>query len=139
MQPGQPSALILRSRLDEAQGRYQEALAAASEAERLAGATNTNLRVVVIRLQALTEQMDAARAGTRALEAAGRNGSLIVRARDLAYVYLALGRRDDALGQFERALDERDPLLVWLSVDPRVDELRKEPRFQAILQQIGLP
>ena len=139
MQPGHAAALIFRSRVEEAQGRYQEALAAASEAERLAGATNTNLRVVVIRLLALTGQSDAARAATRALVAAGRDGSAIVRARDLAYIYIALDRPADALDQFERALDERDPLLVWLSVEPRVDELRKEPRFQAILQQIGLP
>jgi tetratricopeptide (TPR) repeat protein len=139
MQPGHPSALVLRLRVAEAQQRYDDALAAGVEAERLAGVTNVTLRVFVIRLQALSGQIEAARAAARALEAAGRDGSLLVRARDLAYVYLALQRRADALDQFERAVDERDPLLVWLSVDPRVDELRKEPRFQAILQQIGLP
>ena len=139
MQPGHASALVLRLRVAEAQQRYGDALAAGLEAERLAGVMNVTLRVFVIRLQALSGQVDSARVATRALEAAGRDGSLLVRARDLAYIYLALGRRDDALDQFERALDERDPLLVWLSVDPRVDELRKEPRFQAILQQIGLP
>ncbi len=74
----------------------------------------------------------------RRSEKAGQDGTVRVRARDLAYLYIALGRTTDALDQFERALDERDPSLVWLTVAPRVDPLRKEPRFQAILQKIGL-
>jgi hypothetical protein len=51
---------------------------------------------------------------------------------------LALGDRDGAIADFERALDERDWSLVWLTVDPRVDSLRGNPRFEAILTHIGL-
>jgi tetratricopeptide (TPR) repeat protein len=138
MQPAHGGALILRSRVAEAQKRYDDALAAALEAARIAGDENVNLRVVIIRLQALAGHTDDARKATAALEKGAREGTLIVRARDFAYVYLGLGRHDESLSQFERALDERDPLLVWLSVEPRVDPLRTEPRFQAILKKIGL-
>ena len=137
MQPGNGFALILRSRVAEAQKRYDDALAAANEARRLSGEESVNLRVILIRLQALAGHLDEARAATTALERAGKNGTLRVRARDLAYIYLALGRTADALDQFERALDERDPSLVWLTVSPRVDVLRDEPRFKAILQKMG--
>jgi serine/threonine protein kinase/tetratricopeptide (TPR) repeat protein len=138
MQPASGGALILRSRVAEAQQRYDDALAAALEAGRIAGDENVNVRVVIIRLQALAGHLAEARAATAALERAAREGKLLVRARDFAYVYLGLGRRDEALSHFERAVDERDPLLVWLSVEPRVDPLRTEPRFQAILKKIGL-
>ena len=138
MQPGNESAILARARVLEAQKRYPEALALANEAARLTGEPGVNLRVVVIRLQALAGQMKEAIAATQALERAGAEGTLRVRPRDLAYIYAALGRKADALTQFERALDERDPTLVYLGVAPRVDPLRDDPRFAAILAKIGL-
>jgi tetratricopeptide (TPR) repeat protein len=138
MDPGKESAILLRARVLEEQKRYDESLALANEAKRLAGEPGVNLRVVLIRLQALTGHLGEARAATAALEKAGRDGTMRVRRRDLAYIYIALGRKADALTQFEGALDERDPSLVYLGVAPRVDPLRDDPRFQAILQKIGL-
>jgi serine/threonine protein kinase/tetratricopeptide (TPR) repeat protein len=138
MEPAQESEILLRARVLEEQKRYQEALALANEAARLVRKPSVNLRVVLIRLQALAGQLDEARAATAALEKAGKDGTERVRPRDLAYIYIALGRKADALTQFERALDERDPSLVWLGVMPRVDPLRTDPRFKAILQKIGL-
>jgi hypothetical protein len=81
--------------------------------------------------------MDESLAATRALEQAGQKGTLRVRPRDLGFIYVAQGRINDSLDQFERALDERDPSLVWLTVMPRVDPLRDQPRFKAILQRVG--
>jgi eukaryotic-like serine/threonine-protein kinase len=138
MEPGSESALLLLTRVLEAQGRFDEALATAKEATRLAGDAGINLQVVVIRLLALAGHVQQARAAAAALEKVERDGTERVRARDLAYMYTALGRTKDALNQFERALDERDPAMIWLNVAPRVDPLRNEPRFQAILRRVGL-
>jgi serine/threonine protein kinase/tetratricopeptide (TPR) repeat protein len=138
MQPGSGFALRLRSRVSEAEGRYEEALTDAREARRLAGEGWVNLEVVIVRLLFLAEHTAEARRGLATLEQARREGRSHVRPRDLAYIYAAQGRNADALEQFERALDERDPSLVWLTVDSRVETLRAEPRFQAILQRIGL-
>ena len=138
MQPGSGFAMLLRSRIAEAQGRYAEALDSAREAKRLARDAGVNLEVVIIRLLVLNQDDAEARKEIARLEKAGREGTERVRPRDLAYIYTAQGRTADALDQFERAFDERDFTLVWLTVDPRVDSLRKEPRFQAILQKIGL-
>jgi hypothetical protein len=35
-------------------------------------------------------------------------------------------------------VDERDPSMVWLGVDPRVDPLRQDNRFSTLLKQLGL-
>jgi hypothetical protein len=74
----------------------------------------------------------------RDLQQEAVNGSVQLGARDMGYVWLAFGDRERALQAFARAIDERDPTLVWLGVDPRVDALRQDVRFAAMLKQLGL-
>ena len=50
----------------------------------------------------------------------------------------AVGKTDAAFGWLERALDERDSLLVWLRVEPRLDKLRDDPRFADLVERVGL-
>ena len=56
----------------------------------------------------------------------------------LALVHLGCGDLEESLSALERAADERACWLVWLGVDPIFDELRAEPRFQTLLELIGL-
>ena len=56
----------------------------------------------------------------------------------LAYLYVPLGERGRALAELERAYDEGLTAVVYLKVDPRYDALRGEPRFNALLEKIGL-
>ena len=55
------------------------------------------------------------------------------------YIWLYLNERDRALDLLERSVAERDPNCIWFNVDPALDSLRNEPRFQALLSQIGFP
>ncbi|MFN0084450.1 MAG: protein kinase domain-containing protein [Blastocatellia bacterium] len=55
-----------------------------------------------------------------------------------ALVHLGLGDRDRAIGLLNKALDERAERLVWLRVDPRFDPLRQDPRFNDLIERIGL-
>lgn len=55
-----------------------------------------------------------------------------------AVVYARIGQRDTALGDLEKALDERYPSMVFIPVEPVFDDLRPNPRFQVLLQRIGL-
>jgi len=57
---------------------------------------------------------------------------------DLALIYLGLNDRARALDWMEKAHQERSVWMVYLKVDPRLDRLRSEPRFQALLQKVGL-
>ena len=40
---------------------------------------------------------------------------------------------------FAQAVDEREPSMVWLGVDPRLDPVRRDPRYRQLLTRIGLP
>jgi tetratricopeptide (TPR) repeat protein len=51
-------------------------------------------------------------------------------------VYASLGNKEQALDWLERAYEEKEPWLFWLKVEPMVDSLRGEPRFQAVLRKV---
>ncbi len=55
----------------------------------------------------------------------------------LALVHAGLGERDRAFEFLEKALEERDEELVWVKVDPRLDDLRADPRFANLLHRLG--
>ena len=58
---------------------------------------------------------------------------------NIALIYNGLNKTDEALNWLERGVEVRDPRLVWLSVDPKWDNLRPDPRYVAILRRLGLP
>jgi len=68
-----------------------------------------------------------------------------VGAYPLAIVHLALGEKDEALRLLEQSLVERDILLQGLfgsiKIDKRLDPLRKDPRFQKLVERFdaGIP
>lgn len=62
------------------------------------------------------------------------HSSPYVRAR----IYAAIGDKSQALRWLDEAHQEHDGGLSLLKVDPGMDGLRAEPRFQAILERIGL-
>jgi serine/threonine protein kinase/Tfp pilus assembly protein PilF len=57
----------------------------------------------------------------------------------IATLYTRAGMKDKALDWFDQAYDAHDPNMPYLSVDPIFDDLRDNPRFQAILKKMGLP
>jgi DNA-binding winged helix-turn-helix (wHTH) protein/Flp pilus assembly protein TadD len=53
----------------------------------------------------------------------------------LALVHMGLGERDNALDSLSDACAERDPLLLWLSTDPRFASIRTEQGFGNIVRR----
>ena len=93
----------------------------------------------------------AARVFDEGLEAGGYVGALTAvadayAARDdqrlfwqIATLYTRAGNREGALEYLERALEEaRDPNLPYIMVDHIFDDLRAEPRFQALIPRLNL-
>jgi tetratricopeptide (TPR) repeat protein len=62
-----------------------------------------------------------------------------VPATSLAIVYTGLGDKDQAFVWLEKAYEERSFQLQWLSVEPRWDSLRSDPRFANLQRRMGLP
>ncbi len=58
---------------------------------------------------------------------------------DLAAAYAALGDTDEALRWLEAAYQERSSFMPWIEDDPSFAPLRSDPRFQDLVQRIGLP
>jgi TolB-like protein/Tfp pilus assembly protein PilF len=57
----------------------------------------------------------------------------------IAVTYGALGEKDKAFAELEIAYRERDWFLPRMKVDPFMDPLRDDPRFEDLLKRIGLP
>jgi hypothetical protein len=58
---------------------------------------------------------------------------------DLAMIHVGLKETDEAFEWLRRALEERSVWLGYLSVEPQLDPLRSDPRFQELLGATGLP
>jgi len=57
----------------------------------------------------------------------------------LAGIQIGLGENDRALEYLETAYEEHSNWLIYLHIDPSMDGLRDDPRFQDLLRRVGLP
>ena len=55
----------------------------------------------------------------------------------LAVVLAALGDRAHAIDELERGYDDTGFYITLIKVDPLFDDLRGQPRFEALVQKIG--
>jgi hypothetical protein len=54
-----------------------------------------------------------------------------------AFLYLSLGNRDEAVRWLEQAVADHDtPTVTLIKVDPTLDLLRGDPRFEALVQKV---
>jgi eukaryotic-like serine/threonine-protein kinase len=56
-----------------------------------------------------------------------------------AGIHVDLGENDRAMECLEKSYEEHSHWLIYLHMDPGLDALRSNPRFQDLLQRIGLP
>jgi tetratricopeptide (TPR) repeat protein len=56
----------------------------------------------------------------------------------MASIYGALGDKDQAFEWLERAYEEHDYDMIQITMDPRHDNLRSDPRFQDLLRRMNL-
>ena len=57
----------------------------------------------------------------------------------VAKAYVDLGEKDKAFAELNKAYENRLSSLLWLKVEPQVDPLRDDPRFQQLLKRVGFP
>jgi TolB-like protein/Tfp pilus assembly protein PilF len=56
----------------------------------------------------------------------------------LGMLFAGLGDKDKAMAWLEKAFEERADGLTWLNVEPMLDEVRSDPRFEKLIRKIGL-
>jgi serine/threonine protein kinase/tetratricopeptide (TPR) repeat protein len=57
----------------------------------------------------------------------------------VAWIYVGLGQKQQALDWLEKSYANREDTMIWLNSDPSLDDLRSEPRFQDLVRRVGLP
>jgi tetratricopeptide (TPR) repeat protein len=58
---------------------------------------------------------------------------------DLARIYVGLGQHDQALAWLEKGYDQRSMYLIWLRVEPALQDLHSDPRFADLVRRVGFP
>jgi len=57
----------------------------------------------------------------------------------VAIVYSGLGDRDEALRWLNRGIHERSAGLAFTAADPFYENVRGDPRYQAVIRRLGFP
>jgi serine/threonine protein kinase/tetratricopeptide (TPR) repeat protein len=117
------------------QGRFEEALQELQTAIRFSG-RNPELLAALGYLHGVSGRIDSARAILNELTRLANDR--YVSASKLAQVHVGLGDRTQALDQLEAAFEQKAADLAWLAVRPVFASLRAEPRFRALLSDMGL-
>jgi len=68
----------------------------------------------------------------------GELRALAANSYGVATYHTALGERDEAFAELNKAYDNHEYGILLLKVDPRLDPLRLDPRFQVLLRRVGL-
>ncbi|HEV2490150.1 MAG TPA: protein kinase [Candidatus Acidoferrales bacterium] len=58
---------------------------------------------------------------------------------EIGMTYLYLGKKDDAFAWIERAYEERSICIPSIKYDPRLDPIRSDLRFKAIISRVNFP
>jgi TolB-like protein/DNA-binding winged helix-turn-helix (wHTH) protein/Tfp pilus assembly protein PilF len=132
-QPDDAWARLCIVTAEAAAGREREALAELSVYAGLIGAKPS----VRLEVDSATTLADARRAVARWL-LDDRAPALAVSPYSVSILKLALDDEPGAVDALERAYRERDGFLVHAAVDPRLDPLRGNPRFEKLLARLGL-
>jgi serine/threonine-protein kinase len=119
----------------EETGRYDDAIAAHDRASELTDAS-PNFAGQLGRAYALAGRPDEARKVLRGLMESSKE--VYVSSLDIAIIHAALEETRQALNWLERAYDERADHLPYLKVNPRLDALRSDPRFERLMERMGL-
>jgi tetratricopeptide (TPR) repeat protein len=120
----------------EQKGMYEEAIAAIEKAVQLSEG-NLVMQAALAHTWALAGQSSRAR---KVLDQLTQ-----VSSREyfspyfIAEIHLALGEKDAALRWLERAYEARDYFFRWIAIDPRLDALRSDPRFQTLVRRVNFP
>ena len=117
-------------------GMHREAIAASEKILEAMPDSTLGLTEMAYSL-AVAGRRNEARQILRRLE--GRSTSVFVPAYNFAIIHIALNEEEVAMRYMQQAYENRDWALLVLAVEPRLDPLRRDPRFQEISAKLKFP
>jgi serine/threonine-protein kinase len=136
MDPSSSFARMVLGRAYQQQGRFPEAIAELRKAREIEGASPEPVGMLARAYAASGRKEDANKLLGQLRDMSKRQ---YVSSYLIAVTYALLGEKDAAFERMEKAYDERAAGLAWLKVDPELDSLRSDPRFQNLLRRMNLP
>jgi serine/threonine-protein kinase len=135
LDPTYAAAHRLLSLAYQGKGLFDEAIVENQKWEEITG-NKLETAVALAQLYAVSGRTEEA----RGLIAGLQRDKLVAEQinRGLALVYAALGENDKAFECLERSYERREESILTLKVDPKVEPLRVDPRFTALLRKIGI-
>ncbi|MGD0012418.1 MAG: tetratricopeptide repeat protein [Terriglobia bacterium] len=118
-------------------GAYQEAVPPARKAVMLTGGKGYLYLGLLGEAYGMAGRRSEATKVLEEIRGVSRGG--FVPARTTVPVLIALGERDRAIEQLQRAFEEHDQLIPYLKVWCMFDPLRSDPRFQDLLRRMNFP
>lgn len=134
-EPGFAPAHLFEGQALLASGADDDAIEALRRAHRHSGGSVETVVGLAVG-QAHAGRPADARSGLAELEDRGEE-AWVSPAR-LARIDVALGRSERALDRLEAAAGERAPELAWMAVEPQLAPLVGHPRFEALLERVGV-
>jgi serine/threonine protein kinase/tetratricopeptide (TPR) repeat protein len=136
LDPNYPVTYWILGLLLRKMSRYEEAIAEGEKGVTLSGGSP------MVRA-ALAQSFAVAGRSVEAVQILGELTELAKRKYVAPYffagIHIGLGENDRAMEYLEKAYEERSHWLIYLHIDPSMDGLRSDSRFQELLRRIGLP
>ena len=121
----------------QAKGDLSGAITEYEKAKQLSG-DNPTVATFWAQAKAHAGDKDAARRMLSELDEISKHREVVGYLR--ALLYLSLNNKDEALRWLEQGYEERDGSnLCWINVDPLLDSLHGDPRFEALVQKVIAP
>jgi serine/threonine-protein kinase len=136
LDPNYPMTFWILGLIYRETARYDLAISAGEKGVNLSGGSP-------LMRAALAQTFAAAGAPEKAIEIADELNELAkqryVAPHFFAGIYVGLGEHDRAIEYLEKSCAEHCHWLIYLHIDPSMDDLRTDPRFQDLLRRVGLP
>jgi serine/threonine-protein kinase len=136
LDPNYPVTYWVLGLLLRKMGRYELAIAESEKAVNLSGGSP-------LMRAALAQTFGAAGKREKAVEILDDLAELAKQKYVASYffagIHAGLGEDDRAIEYLEKSYQEHSHWLIYLHMDPGMDALRSDPRFQDLLGRVGLP
>jgi serine/threonine protein kinase len=136
LDPNYPVTYWILGLLHRITGRYESAITAGEKGVSLSGGSPLMRAALAHTYRKAGRRKDALQVLDDLTELAKHK---YVAPQFFAGIHIGLGENDRAIECLEKSYQEHSHWLIYLHIDPSMDDLRNDPRFQDLLTRVGLP